>query len=44
MVFGIAIGFMGWGVWARHMFVSGIGPISVFAFSMATMFIAGRPV
>ncbi len=41
MVFsGIAIGFMGWGVWAHHMFVSGIGPISVFAFSMATMFIA----
>ncbi|MDG1876757.1 MAG: cytochrome c oxidase subunit I [Acidimicrobiales bacterium] len=41
MVFsGIAIGFMGWGVWAHHMFVSGIGPISVAAFSMATMFIA----
>ncbi|MEO2170381.1 MAG: cbb3-type cytochrome c oxidase subunit I, partial [Acidimicrobiales bacterium] len=41
MVFsGIAIGFMGWGVWAHHMFVSGIGPISVAAFSMSTMFIA----
>jgi len=37
---GIAIGFMGWGVWAHHMFVSGIGPISVTAFSLATMFIA----
>ncbi len=37
---GIAIGFMGWGVWAHHMFVSGIGPLSVTAFSLATMFIA----
>ncbi len=41
MVFsGIAIGFMGWGVWAHHMFASGIGPLSVTAFSVATMFIA----
>ena len=41
MVFsGIAIGFMGWGVWAHHMFASGIGPISVTAFSLSTMFIA----
>jgi cytochrome c oxidase subunit 1 len=37
---GVAIGFMGFGVWAHHMFVSGIGPISVAAFSLATMFIA----
>jgi cytochrome c oxidase subunit 1 len=37
---GIAIGFMGWGVWAHHMFASGIGPISVAAFSLSTMFIA----
>jgi len=37
---GIAIGFMGWGVWAHHMFVSGIGPISVTVFSLTTMFIA----
>jgi len=41
MVFsGIAIGFMGWGVWAHHMFASGIGPLSVTAFSLSTMFIA----
>jgi len=41
MVFsGIAIGFMGWGVWAHHMFASGIGPMSVMAFSLSTMFIA----
>jgi cytochrome c oxidase subunit 1 len=41
MVFsGIAIGFMGWGVWAHHMFASGIGPLSVAAFSVSTMFIA----
>jgi cytochrome c oxidase subunit 1 len=41
MVFsGIAIGFMGWGVWAHHMFASGMGPLSVAAFAMSTMFIA----
>jgi cytochrome c oxidase subunit I len=41
MVFsGIAIGFMGWGVWAHHMFASGVGPVSVAAFSVSTMFIA----
>ena len=41
MVFsGIAIGFMGWGVWAHHMFASGLGPISVAAFSISTLFIA----
>ncbi|MGH8914977.1 MAG: cbb3-type cytochrome c oxidase subunit I, partial [Acidimicrobiia bacterium] len=41
MVFsGIAIGFMGWGVWAHHMFASGVGPVSVAAFSLSTMFIA----
>jgi cytochrome c oxidase subunit 1 len=37
---GIAIGFMGFGVWAHHMFTSGLGPISVAAFSLSTMFIA----
>jgi cytochrome c oxidase subunit 1 len=41
MVFsGIAIGFMGWGVWAHHMFASGMGVLSVAAFSLSTMFIA----
>ena len=37
---GVAIGFMGWGVWAHHMFASGLGPISVTVFSLTTMFIA----
>lgn len=37
---GVAIGFMGWGVWAHHMFASGLGPISVAVFSLTTMFIA----
>ena len=37
---GAAIGFVGWGVWAPDMFASGLGPISVAAFSVATMAIA----
>ena len=37
---GIAIGFMGWGVWAHHMFAVGLGPVAVSAFSIGTMFIA----
>ena len=37
---GAAIGFLGWGVWAHHMFASGLGPISVAVFSVATMAIA----
>ncbi|HEX3394028.1 MAG TPA: cytochrome c oxidase subunit I [Acidimicrobiales bacterium] len=41
MVFsGIAIGFMGWGVWAHHMFATGLGPVATSAFSASTMFIA----
>jgi cytochrome c oxidase subunit 1 len=40
VISGAAIGFMGWGVWAHHMFVSGLGPVSVAAFSATTMFIA----
>jgi len=37
---GIAIGLLGWGVWAHHMFVSGIGPVAQAAFSLSTMLIA----
>jgi cytochrome c oxidase subunit 1 len=37
---GAAIGFMGFGVWAHHMFASGLGPISVAAFSVSSMAIA----
>jgi cytochrome c oxidase subunit 1 len=37
---GIAIGFMGWGVWAHHMFASGLGPVAVSAFGLSTMLIA----
>ncbi len=41
MVFsGIAIAFLGWGVWAHHMFASGIGPVAYAAFALSTMFIA----
>ena len=37
---GIAIGFMGWGVWAHHMFAVGLGPVANSAFAASTMFIA----
>ena len=37
---GIAIGFIGWGVWAHHMFAVGLGPVAVTAFSLSTMLIA----
>ena len=37
---GAAIGFIGWGVWAHHMFASGLGPVSVAVFSVSTMLIA----
>ena len=41
MVFsGIAIAFMGWGVWAHHMFATGLGPVAKSAFALSTMFIA----
>jgi cytochrome c oxidase subunit 1 len=34
---GIAIGFVGWGVWVHHMFVTGLGPATVTGFGVATM-------
>jgi cytochrome c oxidase subunit I len=37
---GAAIGLVGFGVWAHHMFASGLGPVSVAVFSVATMAIA----
>ena len=37
---GIAIGFMGWGVWAHHMFTVGLGAPANSAFAVSTMFIA----
>jgi cytochrome c oxidase subunit I len=36
---GIAIGFLGWGVWAHHMFATGIGPVATSAFALSTMLI-----
>ncbi len=37
---GVAIGFLGFGVWAHHMFTSGLGPVANAAFGLTTMFIA----
>jgi len=37
---GIAIGFIGFGVWAHHMFAVGLGPVANTAFAVATMIIA----
>jgi len=37
---GIAIGFLGWGVWAHHMFATGLGPVAISAFGLSTMLIA----
>ncbi len=37
---GIAIGFMGWGVWAHHMLTVGLGSVAVSAFGISTMLIA----
>ena len=37
---GAAIGIMGWGVWAHHMFAVGLGPVGNSVFAATTMFIA----
>ena len=37
---GAVIGFVGFGVWAHHMFASGLGPVSVAVFSVSSMAIA----
>ncbi len=37
---GVAIAFLGFGVWAHHMFASGISPVAQAAFGLATMTIA----
>ena len=37
---GVLIGVVGWGVWAHHMFSTGLGPIADAAFSATTMLIA----
>ncbi|MFM8998551.1 MAG: cytochrome c oxidase subunit I [Actinomycetota bacterium] len=37
---GIAIGFIGFGVWAHHMFAVGLGPVANTAFGVSTMIIA----
>ena len=37
MIFsGIAIAFMGFGVWPHHMFTAGLGPVAEAAFSLTT--------
>jgi cytochrome c oxidase subunit I len=37
---GIVIGLLGFGVWAHHMFTTGLGPIADSAFAITTMLIA----
>ncbi len=37
---GIAIGFMSWGVWAHHMYTTGLGTVANSAFGLSTILIA----
>ena len=37
---GIAIGFIGFGVWAHHMYATGLGPVANTAFGLSTIIIA----
>ncbi len=37
---GVAIGFMSWGVWAHHMYTTGLGSIANSAFGISTILIA----
>jgi len=37
---GVLIGIIGWGVWAHHMFATGMGPIADAFFTISTMIIA----
>jgi len=37
---GVAIGFMSWGVWAHHMYTTGLGTVANSAFGIATILIA----
>ncbi|MSU46754.1 MAG: cytochrome c oxidase subunit I [Lacunisphaera sp.] len=37
---GVAIGFIGFGVWSHHMFTTGLGTVATAAFAIATMAIA----
>jgi cytochrome c oxidase subunit 1 len=37
---GIAIGFMSWGVWAHHMYTTGLGTVANSAFGISTVLIA----
>src|SRR3990172_1990974 len=40
---GIAIGFMSWGVWAHHMYTTGLGSVANSAFGVSTILVAVPP-